>query len=280
MKCPYCGHKNPTTSRRCARCGRRLDRIKERRRERRILIYGGILILLILAAGVGAMFAISKVMDTATSAANQPQKVKIVTTPTPEITEEPEEEEPAAASSSSAAEEEEPQEEVEEKPAEVTASLVDDSRKSQIPLLGYAPVTVANATATSTIVQEGIDNSPYVLYDGQYWSSWQDGVEGDGLGENITFTFDRDYQVKFIVLRLGNWYSTDDYYIRNNRPEKMTFEIGGKSFEVTFPDEKREFCLEFSEDLTAASLRMTINSVYKGTEYEDTCINEVDVYGY
>ena len=57
-------------------------------------------------------------------------------------------------------------------------------------------------------------------------------------------------------------------------------DLGDQSFDVTFPDEQREFCVEFSKEVPASSLKMVIDSVYQGTDYADTCINEVDVYGY
>ena len=150
-------------------------------------------------------------------------------------------------------------------------------------LMGFSQVTVASASASSTIQQDGIDNTPHVMTDGSTYSCWQEGVDGDGLGENVTYQFDREYKVKFLVLRLGNWYNAGDgidYYTRNNRPEKMTFILGDQSFDVTFPDEQREFCVEFSKEVPASSLKMVIDSVYQGTDYADTCINEVDVYGY
>ena len=88
--------------------------------------------------------------------------------------------------------------------------------------------------------------------------------------------------MRFIVLRLGNWYSDGwtDYYIRNNRPKQIMFSLGGREFTVEFPDEMKEYCIEFSEEINASALQMTIVDVYAGTEYDDTCICEVDTYGY
>ena len=193
-------------------------------------------------------------------------------TPTPEA----EEVVSASSVSSSSAEEE-------QNSSAFSAELVDDNRKSEMTLMGFSKATVASASATSTIQQDGIDNTPHVMTDGSVYSCWQEGVDGDGLGESVTYQFDREYKVKFLVLRLGNWYDAGDgidYYTRNNRPEKMTFTLGDKSFDITFPDQKTEFCVELSEEVPTSSLQMVIDSVYKGTDYEDTCINEVDVYGY
>ena len=272
MRCPYCGEQNPDTARRCSRCGRRLDKVRVKKRERQLLLMGIILILVILAAGIGAMFGISKFLKDGQN--NSPQKVTIKATPTPE-----EESVTSSSSSVSVSSTSEPSVTPGAEEDKLTASIVDASRQSQIDLLGYSQVTVASADATSTISQAGIDNTPHVLYDRSKDSSWQDGVDGPGIGESVTYHLDQVYKIKFLVLRLGNWYSSDDNYTMNNRPKTMTFKIGEQSVQVTFPDEKKEFCVELSKDVEASEIKMTIDEVYKGTAYDDTCINEVDVYG-
>ncbi len=282
MRCPYCGHENPNNAKKCERCGRRLDDLRERRQEKRILLYGIVLIALILAAGIGAMFGMSHILDVSSSADNSPQKVTIVSTPTP--TEAADSTETVTADSAAAEEavtaDSAEDTDTEDSEEELAGELVDSNRQAQITLLGYSEVNVSSSSATSTIYQEGVDNSPYKLYDHEDWSSWQDGVDGDGIGESITFNFDKTYKIKFLTFRLGNWYSSDDYYYRNNRPETITFDFGEESCTVTFPDEKTEFCVELNHEVETSTMKMTINSVYKGTEYEDTCINEVTVYGF
>ena len=272
MRCPYCGEQNPDTARRCSRCGRRLDKVRVKKRERQLLLMGIILILVILAAGIGAMFGISKFLKDGQN--NSPQKVTIKATPTPE-----EESVTSSTSSVSVSSTSEPSVTPGAEEDKLTASIVDASRQSQIDLLGYSQVTVTSADATSTISQAGIDNTPHVLYDGSKDSSWQDGVDGSGIGESVTYHLDQVCKVRFLVLRLGNWYGSDDNYTMNNRPKTMTFEFGDQSVQVTFPDEKKEFCVELSKDVETSEIKMTIDEVYKGTDYDDTCINEVDVYG-
>ena len=273
MKCPYCGTRNSQYARICVQCGERLDRVREKRHEKRIILYGVFLIAVILAAGLGAMFAVSKVLGTGSSSGSSHSNVTIETpTPTPEATPTPTpESEP----------EPEPTETPEPTPEEpaFSAGLTTPERQAQIPEMGYAPVVVVDSAASSTIYQEGVDNNAYVLFDGSDWSSWQEGVDGDGIGENVSAAFDREYQVRFLVLRLGNWYQDDYFYGSNGRPQTLTFELGPERFQITFPDEKRDFCIELSKDVPASSLRMVIDAVYSGYEFADTCISEVIVYG-
>lgn len=298
MRCPYCGEQNSNKAVRCSLCGRRLDKAREQKRERRILLYGVVLILMILAAGFSAMYAVSQSLNSTVEDTTESKKVKIVSTPTPtptpeatpteaapteaaptEAAETTPEATPAASSESTA----EPTPEATPEPEkELQIRLLDQAKTDEILAMGYVKAGLSSASATSSLYQPGIDNSPNVLVDGMDYSSWQDGVDGPGIGESITLGFDREYRVRFIVLRLGNWYSDGwtDYYIRNNRPKQMMFNLGGREFTVEFPDEMKEYCIEFSEEINASALQMTIVDVYAGTEYDDTCICEVDTYGY
>ena len=281
MRCPYCGQPNPDRAHVCTRCGRRIDSVQEKRREKKIMIFGVVLIALIIAAGIGAMYAISRILreDNSTPKVSDTPNVTITTqTPTPEVTQAPEE--PETDEQAPAGETPEPEQTAEEPQPEAQAQaiLVTPERQAEL-VAGRSGVAVVDSQASSTIFQEGVDNSPYTLYDGMDWTSWQDGVDGPGIGETVSFSFDREYQVRCIVVRLGNWYADDDYFYRNNRPERLTFELGDSSFEVTFPDEKREFCIELSRDVPASQMRIIIGSVYSGYEYDDTCLNEVTIYG-
>lgn len=287
MRCPYCGEQNSNSAVRCSLCGRRLDRAREQKREKRILIYGVVLILVILAAGISAMYAVSQSLNSTAEDTTASKKVKIVSTPTPTATPEPVPETTEAPTPEATEAPQEPEtteapQEPEPEQDTFQVRLVDQSRTEEILAMGYTKAALSTASATSSLYQPGIDNSPYVLVDGTDFSSWQDGVDGPGIGESITLGFDREYRVKFIVLRLGNWYSDGwyDYYTRNNRPKQLLFNIGGRDFTVEFPDEMKEYCIEFSEEVNASALQLTVVEVYPGTEFDDTCICEVDTYGY
>ena len=272
MRCPYCGQPNAENAHNCRRCGKRIDSVRERRKEKGILTRGILLIVLIVAAGIAAMWGIMQMLQQLPNSSREESKVTITSpTPTPIPTEAPEEagEEPAEA-------EEQPQE---SDGYDVRADLVSAEQFAVI-RQAYLPVVVSAAEASSTIVQAGIDNSPQTLYDGQDWSGWQDGVDGDGIGEHITFTLDREYQIRGFAVKLGNWYQPEEgYYVLNNRPETLTFAVGNETFSVTFPDEQVEMYVELNHDVPASQVRLTIDSVYKGTWYEDTCISEITIYG-
>ena len=163
MRCPYCGQDNPSNAQKCIRCGRRLDKIREKRKEKSILVVGILFVVVILAAGVGAMYGVSNLLSNTVSNDNEPQKVTIISTPKPT-----EEAVASSSSSSSSAEAEQVQPITATSvstptPAPVTASLTDEDALQKLVDDGYSQVKVASSEATSTIQQENVDNDPHVL---------------------------------------------------------------------------------------------------------------------
>ena len=148
---------------------------------------------------------------------------------------------------------------------------------SDVDMSGYYQTGVAAAAASSTIYQEGIDNSVYMVLDGNPITSWQEGVSGYGEGEIISLAFDRAYAVRYIVFRLGNW-RDEASWAANGRPSTITVWIGGAAYTVSFSDTMAEYCLMFSGDIPATELSISIDGVYKGT-YEDTCISDIIIFG-
>lgn len=157
---------------------------------------------------------------------------------------------------------------------DITFSLVEEPED----LGEYYKLRVADASASSVIVQEGTDNSAIKAADGSERTSWQEGVDGDGIGESLTLILAKSYKVKYLSLQLGNW-NSDEYYEGNNRPKELEITVGAVTQTVTFPDGKTEYWLELSGEATASEIEMVIQSVYSGSQWEDTCIAEIGVYG-
>lgn len=159
-------------------------------------------------------------------------------------------------------------------PEETKASLITD--EPDVSKLHKANVIAANAS--STISQEGTSNSPILLFDGKDATNWQEGVDGYGISETISFSFDDFYKVKYIGFKLGNW-KTDRYYVGNAKPKTMTLAFGDYVGPVTFTGERKVEWVEVNNAVKANSMRVTIDDVYPGTQWEDTCITEIMVYG-
>ena len=95
----------------------------------------------------------------------------------------------------------------------------------------------------------------------------------------MSLHFDREYRVRYIVMKLGNWRS-DNLYRENNRPKTLSLMFGEESVQVTVPDEKKEVCVTLSRDVKASDMTVRIDDVYSGSKYDDTCIAEISVRGY
>ena len=252
--------------------------VRQKKEEKKIILIGIILACVVVAAGVGAYFGITYFLDSSNdsavtaesrpgnSSADSQDGPEATVTPSPTATETPTPTPTATAT---------PTPTPTEEPEQLTVSLVD---RNSVSLTGYSKAGVSQAAASSTVVQEGYDNSAAMVVDGDTVTSWQEGVDGDGLGEVLQFELDREYDVKYMTFNLGNWRDPQRYAM-NNRPQTMTIWLDDLSFQVTFPDGQTEFCIEFSSDCPASVIYLRIDSVYQGTEWDDTCISEVGIYG-
>ena len=162
-------------------------------------------------------------------------------------------------------------------PSEITARLT----ASPSGLSSYGKLSVQNASATSVVDQEGHDNSANMVLDGKDETSWQEGVDGVGIGEQLTFQFNKECKVRYLSLKLGNWRNAD-YYWKNNRPRTLEITTNnGTTTTVTFTDEQKKCWVEFSEDCPASDINIMIKEVYEGTssKWNDTCIAGIEFYG-
>ena len=142
----------------------------------------------------------------------------------------------------------------------------------------YYKLSVEEASASSAISQEGVDNGADKAVDGNPRTSWQEGVDGDGIGESVHLKLSKPYMVKYMSFRLGNWNSRE-YYEGNNRPKELEITAGDVTQTVTFPDGQVEYWVEFSQECPASEIGVAIRSVYEGSQWDDTCIAEIGIYG-
>lgn len=151
-------------------------------------------------------------------------------------------------------------------------------------VLSNIPLEVVNAEATSVIRQDGVDNSPMQIFDGIESTSWQEGVDGPGIGEKVYAQFDNSYYIEYLTFRLGNW-KTNDYYTGNNRPKTLRITLGNDAtgteqiFDVDFPDGKELFCVEINPGIRCSYIEIEIRDIYAGAKWDDTAIADIGFYG-
>lgn len=142
-------------------------------------------------------------------------------------------------------------------------------------------VRIVKATESSHIVQEGKDNTAYAAIDGKEETSWQEGVDGDGVGSWLQFDLDKEYDITGFIFKLGNWNDAKDYYNGNNRPKELliSFSDGNGDQERFFEDKKEQVPWNLDTPVRTDVVRIQIESVYEGDTWDDTCIAEIEIYG-
>lgn len=136
---------------------------------------------------------------------------------------------------------------------------------------------VITANATSTFAQPDADHSPILLFDKKDNTFWQEGTEGPGKGESVSFGLDDTYQIQYLGFKLGNW-TDDQRYAQGSKPKTVTLTAGGSFGQVTFDGDKKVEWVKVDPPVTADTVLLKINDVYTGAS-EDTCITEIMIYG-
>lgn len=146
-------------------------------------------------------------------------------------------------------------------------------------LIDVPRVNIADCSQSSyRSSQKGYDYTVRSAMDQNDGTSWQEGVDGNGEGESFWFALDQEYKVQYITLKLGSWKSAEAY-VENGRPGAMTISVGGISVDFMFPDEQREFVLKLDHPLIGSEVKFTVNTVYPGSKWPDTCVTDVGIYG-
>ncbi len=280
MRCPNCDCENEQDSQFCGNCGAPLTpsgptgqgpagaglegRENGRKKSKAPLIIIAVLVVAVIAGVIGF------VVYSRFAESRRQEEIR---------------EEQMEAEQEQKEEEQEAREEQEEQEMEQTAPPQDGiwtAYNTAAPAsLGESyKLPVSQATATSVIDQEGHDNSAAMVLDGRDETSWQEGVDGPGIGEGLTFSLDRNYEIEYLSFKLGNWRS-DEFYYENHRPMTLKVIMGGQETLVDFPDEKTEQWVKIDGDCETSEIQIEIVEVYQGTSavWDDTCIAEIGIYG-
>lgn len=163
-----------------------------------------------------------------------------------------------------------------------TISVTPDSVTSRLleempDLSDYQRVGVTRAGSTSTIVQKGNKNGPEMVLDGNEVTSWQEGVDGPGIGQIIYYELNEEQPISYLSFKLGNW-RNDKYFYSNNRPRTLTITLNDYTCQITFPAEKKEYFVEINPPYPSNYIEFRIDEVYQGSQYDDTCIAEIGMY--
>jgi len=164
----------------------------------------------------------------------------------------------------------------------------------------YFDGILAQDTSAIRVVDYGSDTQLTDEYGTYYVSNcfdhnlntcWAEGASGDGIGSVIwgRWRVNRGGWLLKGIAIWGGYHKSEDVYYKNNRPSGITVDIYCDGLKKTIDARLYDLprCnLLFLDDYTAfddeTEVFVTLNSVYPGNKYQDTCITDIDliVQGY
>ncbi len=157
-----------------------------------------------------------------------------------------------------------------------TCGITEGSPKKRI--LVSAPVSYA--TASSTYSADQATHGASNLLDGKLDTNWTEGVEGNGEWEYVEFFFTGEYLITGMTIHSGNHASAASYE-QNARPYRIELMFSDGTFMYyNLMDKMVQQTITFDQSVVADSVRLSIESVYEGSKYEDTVISEVSFEAY
>lgn len=124
---------------------------------------------------------------------------------------------------------------------------------------------------------QGNTYGPRNLIDGDDKTAWVEGSSGQGVGEFVVLEFDQARTVRGLTIRNG-YDKSPDIFAKNSRVKDIELRFpSGDSIGATLKDQPGPQHLALSQPIQAKWVEIVIRSVYPGTKYSDTAINEIDI---
>lgn len=132
-------------------------------------------------------------------------------------------------------------------------------------------------TSSALAPAQGNTYGPRNLVDGDDKTAWVEGSNGQGLGEFVVLEFDAPRTVRGLTIRNG-YDKSADLFAKNSRVKDVELRFSsGASVAATLSDQPGPQHLALSQPIEAKWVELVIRSVYPGSKYADTAINEISV---
>jgi hypothetical protein len=145
-----------------------------------------------------------------------------------------------------------------------------------------SPFATPSASSTLPSDRWGTYHSASAI-DGLLESAWVEGAEGSGPGEWIMLSFPGPIELHSIGLDVG--FDRDaDIFAKNNRLQKATVIFStGEQVELEFSDmrglQRIPLVRAPGPNIETTFVQVVIEDVYPGSQYDDTCLSEIEVWG-
>ena len=138
---------------------------------------------------------------------------------------------------------------------------------------GDMTICTSSVLATS----HGIAYGPSNLTDGDDATAWVEGSLGQGAGEFVVLEFDAARPVRGLSIKNG-YDKSPDIYAKNSRVKDIELRFStGDSLKATLKDAPGAQAVALSQPVEAKWVELIIRSVYPGSKYSDTALNELSV---
>lgn len=124
------------------------------------------------------------------------------------------------------------------------------------------------------------DYPPENTTDGKLETAWLEGVKGNGIGEWIMYSAEKEQTVSSITIYNG-YLKNDKVYINNGRIKKISLEFSDGEIitkdiaKTNFSNAKNGFKINLDTPKATTSVKLTILSAYQGAYYTDTALSGV-----
>lgn len=167
-------------------------------------------------------------------------------------------------------------------------AVLDETKESFWDVHGGACSWYCAGGPYSVTASSHLKSSGYVNYKGanahdlSYRSVWVEGVDGDGIGEYLTYKFRGGSPRVTQIIVVNGYVKNQNVFKENSRVKKLKVYKDGKPIAILeLKDIMGEQVFEIGtlgdnrENSPAWSLKFEILEVYKGDKYEDTVISEI-----
>ena len=168
----------------------------------------------------------------------------------------------------------------------VNRASISNSRNGNTLVSEIGSVVLSDYGASSELTDQYGAYTVSNCFDRNINTTWAEGESGDGIGSTISGSWSVEsgsWQITGIAIWAGYHKSSDVFY-KNSRPRNVTLEVYSdgefESFEVSLSDSESCQYILFDYPInlrSEAQIWLTINSVYSGNKYTDTCITDIDL---
>lgn len=156
----------------------------------------------------------------------------------------------------------------------VTYRLVSEE---EFQALSLSEINIIEVESSSEFIsKKGNDYSALNLIDHNSDTTWQEGEEDAGINQTLSFVFSEPAIVSAIRLENGKRTSAEAFYENNRMASFRVF--GEDSLLVELPDSGQVQYIVFENPLMESYVEITLESVFGGTKWNDTCITEITFF--